>query len=148
MDLYFVFCRETMKSGRYKGICCASVLTSFPIHPRWEASPDSGTVGKDANLEGCKSPCVTSAIIHAQNIEDSIRILMKCIPTWDVKMTMDLLELLPTPFIEIIEYGKSPKLPKTQTNRLFAKLLETHNIISSATEKEGSIKINTFKSFN
>jgi len=60
-------------------------------------------------------------------------------------MIMDLLGQLPTPFSEIAEYGRSPKLPKTLINYKFAKLLETKNIISSVSEKENHIKINTLK---
>jgi hypothetical protein len=89
---------------------------------------------------------VTSAIVHAQNIDDSLQILIKCIPAWDVEITMNVLGQLPTPFSEITEYGKSPKLPKTTTNCKLAKLLEENKIVSSVTEKENNIKINTFKS--
>lgn len=89
---------------------------------------------------------IISAIVQAQKIEDSIKILIKCVSTWDGNMTMDVLGQLPTPFSEITEYGKSPKLPKTETNYQFAKLLEEYKIISSVTGKENNIKINTFKS--
>jgi len=61
-------------------------------------------------------------------------------------MAMDVLGQLPTPFSEITEYGKIPKLPKTPTNFQLAKLLEKNRIISSVTEQENKIKINTFKS--
>lgn len=97
----------------------------------------------DCNL--IDNEVISSAIVNAQNVEDSIRILMKCITSWDLKMTMDVLKQLPVPFSEIAEYGKRPKLPNTSTNRQFAKLLVTQQIVSSAKEKEEYIKIYTFK---
>ncbi|KAF0221406.1 MAG: hypothetical protein FD174_544 [Geobacteraceae bacterium] len=87
---------------------------------------------------------ISSAIVNALNVEDSILILMRC-KSWDLKMTMDVLEQLPAPFSEIAEFGKRPKLPNTSTNRQFAKHLEAQQFISSATENEEYIRINTFK---
>lgn len=87
---------------------------------------------------------ISSAIVNAQNVEDSILILMKCI-SWDLKRTMGVLEQLPAPYSEIAEFGKRPKLPKTSTNRQFAKHLEAQQFISSSTDNDEYIRINTFK---
>lgn len=90
---------------------------------------------------------VTShSIVHALTIDDSMRILVKCIPNWDKSLTMEILGQLPAPFCEIPLNGKRPKIPKSSINLLFAKLLESHGLVSSVTEEERTVKINTFKS--
>ena len=91
------------------------------------------------------SDIVSYIIVNAQNIEDSILIFAKCIPHWDKRMIMSVLGQLPVPFKEIPEYGKSTKISKTPIYLQFARLLETHKIISSITEKDDAIRINTFK---
>ena len=88
---------------------------------------------------------VSYVIVNAQNIEDGLRIFMKCIPHWDKKMVMSVLGQLQAPFNEIPEYGKITKISRTPINQQFAELLETHKIISSITEKDDAIRINTFK---
>jgi len=88
---------------------------------------------------------VSYVIVNAQNVEDGLRIFMKCIPHWDKKMVMSVLEQLQAPFNEIPEYGKITKISKTPINQQFAELLETYKIISSITEKDDAIRINTFK---
>jgi len=84
----------------------------------------------DANCDYFDNEVISSAIVNAFNVEDSILILIKCIMSWDLKMTMDVLKQLPAPFNEISEYGKRPKLPNTSTNRQFAKLLVARKFIS------------------
>lgn len=89
---------------------------------------------------------LSSAIINAQTTSDSIRLLMKCILTWDEKKTMEVLAGLPEPFSKISVYGKQPKLDHNEQNLAFANLLEKKGFISSMKEKSDSIIINTFKS--
>lgn len=89
---------------------------------------------------------LSSAIINAQTTSDSIRLLMKCLLTWDEKKTMEVLAALPEPFSEISLYGKRPKLDHNEQNLALAKLLEKKGFISSIKEKNDSIIINTFKS--
>lgn len=89
---------------------------------------------------------LSSAIINAQTTSDSIRLLMKCLLTWNEKKTMEVLAALPEPFSEISLYGKRPKLDHNEQNLAFAKLLEKKGFISSIKEKSDSLIINTFKS--
>jgi hypothetical protein len=89
---------------------------------------------------------LSSAIINAQTTEDSIRLLTKCLSTWDEKKTMEVLADLPEPFSKISSYGKYPKLNNNEINLTFARLLETKGFISTTKEEGDSIKINTFKS--
>ncbi|MDD3814728.1 MAG: hypothetical protein PHZ02_08780 [Desulfocapsaceae bacterium] len=89
---------------------------------------------------------LSSAIINAQTIEDSIQLLTKCLSIWDEKKTMAVLADFPEPFSEISSYGKRPKLNNNEINFAFAMLLKTKDFISSLKEEGGSIKINTFKS--
>lgn len=88
---------------------------------------------------------ITSAIANARQADTSIRVLMKCIPVWDRVVIMETLGQLPSPYNEITEYGKSPKIPNTPVNREFATLLVEHGVVSSISDKIDSIRINTFK---
>lgn len=89
---------------------------------------------------------LSAAIVNAQTSSDSIRLLMKCISTWDENRVMGILAKLPEPFSEISTYGKRPRLDKNEINLTFAKLLETKGFISSVKVEDDSIKINTFNS--
>jgi hypothetical protein len=60
-------------------------------------------------------------------------------------MIMETLGQLPSPYNEITEYGKSPKIPDSHINRQFATLLVEHGVVSSISDKKDSIRINTFK---
>jgi len=91
---------------------------------------------------------LSSAIINAQTSSDSIRLLMKCLLTWDEKKTMEVFAALHEPFSKISVYGKQPKLDHNEQNLALAKLLEKKGFISSIKEKSDSIIINTFKSSN
>ena len=99
----------------------------------------------EANCSSFNSDVVSYVIVNTQNTEDAIRYFMKCIPHWDKNMIMSVLGQLPAPFNEIQESGKSPRVPKTPLNLEFARLLEAHKIISSITEKDNAIRINTFR---
>jgi hypothetical protein len=91
------------------------------------------------------SRVIVSAIASVRQTDTSIQILTKCIPGWEKEMIMKTLEQLPEPYSDIMEYGKSPKIPNNPTNSRFANLLVKHGIISSISDKNDSIRINTFK---
>jgi hypothetical protein len=58
---------------------------------------------------------------------------------------MELVAQLDSPFRNIAEAGKHPKIPNTKTNLKFAIALESLGAISSYTSDEKYIKINTYK---
>jgi hypothetical protein len=87
-------------------------------------------------------------IANGQSIENSIRLLNKCIPNWSESDTMSAIAALPDPFSEIAAYGKRPKLDKKELNNRFAGLLKSRDFISNWKEEENSIRINTYKSVN
>lgn len=89
---------------------------------------------------------LTSAIINAQTNLSSIELLMRCLPFWDEKKAMEVITLLPDPYKEISSYGRRPRLEKNEINLKFAQVLKERGFISSITDEEGFIKINTFKS--
>lgn len=89
---------------------------------------------------------LTAAIVNAQPISESIRLLMMCLSKWDEGKTMEVLRGLPEPYSEIPEYGKRPKLDNNEWNRAFANLLKAKDFISSVKQEDDSIKINTFNS--
>lgn len=99
----------------------------------------------DTDVTRFDKTIITSAIANARQTDTSIRVLMKCIPVWDRVMIMETLGKLPSPYNEITEYGKGPKIPDTSINRQFATLLVEHGIVSSISDKKDSIRINTFK---
>lgn len=103
-------------------------------------------VSTDIDYSKMDDNVLSSAIINAQTITDSIQILMKCILKWDKTKTMEVLEALPEPFNEIPLYGKRTKLVYNKSNIAFAKLLVQKGFISSITEKNDLIIINKFKS--
>jgi len=100
----------------------------------------------DTDISPFDNRIIASAIANARQTDTSIQVLTKCIPEWDRVMIMETLEQLPSPYNEITEYGKSPKIPDTPINRQFATLLVEHGIVSSISDKNDSIRINTFKS--
>ncbi|MDD2943656.1 MAG: hypothetical protein PHC51_11910 [bacterium] len=89
---------------------------------------------------------LTSAIANARTANDSIKLLLKCLPDWDEAKAMGVLATLPEPFSEISIYGKRPKLDHNEINLELAKLLEVKGFVSSITLEDRMIKINTYKS--
>ncbi|MDA8417134.1 MAG: hypothetical protein M0Z78_08800 [Betaproteobacteria bacterium] len=139
------------------------LLNNMSTKQRYEICLDATPEGVIANEELAKqiaevlklpntdyspfdSRVIATAIASVRQTDSSVQILIKCIPAWDREMIMKTLEQLPAPYSEITEYSRSPKIPDTPTNRLLAKLLVEHGIVSSISEKKDSIRINTFKS--
>jgi hypothetical protein len=85
-------------------------------------------------------------IADGQSIENSFRLLNKCIPNWSELDTMSAIAALPFPFSDIATYGKRPKLDKNELNSRFAGLLKSSDFISNWKEEENSIRIITYKS--
>lgn len=100
----------------------------------------------DTDFSSFDTSVIDSAITSARQPDTSIQILSKCIPSWGREKIMETLEQLPAPYSDISEYGKSPRIPDTTTNRRFADLLVQYGIVSSAPIKKDSIRIYTFKS--
>jgi len=100
----------------------------------------------DVDCSRVDDAVLSSAIVNVQNTPDSIKLLVKCLPTWDEIKTMEVIAELPEPFSEISTYGKRPKLNNNEENLAFAKLLIEKGYISTIKEKGDSIIINTFKS--
>lgn len=98
------------------------------------------------NCDEIADDVLSSAIIFAGNTDDSIKILIKNIPSRSKEWTMGVLAQLPAPFNEIASYGKRPKLPKTKQNYDLAILLEMKHYVSTIKEKPDEIRINTFNS--
>jgi len=103
-------------------------------------------VANDVDCSKVDDAVLSSAIVNAQNISDSIRLLMKCLPKWEQIKVIEVIAGLPKPFSEISVYRKRPKIDNNKVNLAFAKLLEEKGYISSINEKGDSIIINTFKS--
>jgi len=103
-------------------------------------------VVNDVDCSKVDDDVLSSAIVSAQNVSDSISIFMKCLPKWGPVKVMEVIADLPKPFSEISVYGKRPKIDNNKVNLEFAKLLEEKGYISSMKEKGDSVIINTFKS--
>ncbi len=128
-----IVCSDVTPTGAIKSKKLSSLIASLLVSNEIDCSRFDDAV-------------LSSAIINAQTTEDSIRLLTKCLSTWDEKKTMEVLADFPEPFSEISSYGKRPKLNNNEIHLTFARLLATKGFISSVKEEGGSIKINTFKS--
>lgn len=103
-------------------------------------------ISNEVNCSTFEDSVLSSVITNAKTSSDSIRILIKCLSTWDEEQTMAVLADLPGPLSDISLYGKTPKLSNNKFNLEFARLLKTKGFVSSIKEKEDTIKIYTFKS--
>jgi len=103
-------------------------------------------ISNDIDCSKFDDTVLSSAISNAQPTSDSIRLLMKCLSTWDKNKTMEILASFPEPFNEISSYGKRPKLENNNINLEFSKLLESKRYISSVKVESKFIIIHTFKS--
>ena len=68
------------------------------------------------------------------------------IPTWDEDKILQLLSQLEGDYKKIATYGSWVVIDATNEHRELASLLVEHKYISSAPEKDGTIKFNTKKS--
>lgn len=134
-------------SYKNKIIVCLDVTPNGAINSKPLSCSISGLLlSNEADYSKFDDSILSAAIVNAQTSSDSIRLLMKCILTWDEKKVMEVLAKLPEPFSEISTYGKRPRLDNNEINLTFAKLLEKKGFISSVKVEDDSIKINTFNS--
>lgn len=86
---------------------------------------------------------LSEVIINSKIVDDSIRLLIKCIPTWDESLVKGALSRLVKPYSEIAIHGKRPKLDKNDLNTQLSERLKEYGFISSVKEEKGGIRINT-----
>lgn len=103
-------------------------------------------VSNEVDCSRIDDAVLSSAILNANSLSDSIRIITKCLSTWSEKQTMEVLSELPVPYSEISLYGNNPKIHNDEINLEFSNLLEKKGFISSVKVNGGKIKIYTFKS--
>ena len=81
---------------------------------------------------------------HASNVEQRITLLLN---HWDcIKTGYDITLLLlacGSPYNEVTEKGKHPKIPNTPYNKALAEKLETEGYISTQSPKGEEIRIST-----
>jgi len=86
-------------------------------------------------------------IVSAGEVGTQVLLLNKCHETWTKAQIFSIIELLPTPFMKIAQFGLAPKIPNNEKNLEFVTWLDSRDFISSFSEtvfgKE--ISINTFK---
>jgi len=85
-------------------------------------------------------------ITKVNNIETSMRILLKCIPNWTEQETMAVFSQLSEPYNKIATYRHQPKITNDEYNLEIAKLLKERGFVSSIDVNDKHIKINTFRS--
>lgn len=98
------------------------------------------------DISGFSRDVVSNCIIDFSDVKTSILILSKVIGVFSNADVLALLSQLPEPYSEIAEYGRIPKLPKTDENIGLADLLKSHEIISSFKDDGDKIRLHTFKS--
>lgn len=101
---------------------------------------------RDVDCSKIDTQILSVVIINAKIVDDSIRLLLKCLPVWDEALVMDTLSQLTNPYREIATYGKRPKLNKSDLNVQFSKSLKEYGFISSVKEENDGIRIITRKS--
>lgn len=80
-----------------------------------------------------------------KDINTAIELILKFIEFWDEDGTFNVLGRLPEPYCNISNYGKRPKIDKTDLNLKFAKALHRRHFISSMPVEDFVIQINTKK---
>lgn len=103
-------------------------------------------ISNEIDCSNFDTSVLTSAITNAHRVQDSIMLLIKCLPIWDEKKVMGTLAMLPEPYSKISIYGKCPKLDYNEINMALANLLTEKDFVSSVTLENHLIKINTYKS--
>lgn len=86
---------------------------------------------------------LSAAIINASNEDLSIRLLIKCLPSWEEGFAMTVVSQLDHPYNLIALYGRRPKLQKTALNVELSALLKEKGFISSLKEDKDSIRVIT-----
>ncbi len=81
----------------------------------------------------------------SKDTDTSIELILKFIEFWDEDETFKVLDRLPQPYCNISNYGKRPKINKTDLNMKFAKALHRRHFISSMPVEDSVIQINTKK---
>jgi hypothetical protein len=104
--------------------------------------------GEEGTKTTSQYEALANVIGTAPTKTGSIQLLIKCIPWWNEKQTMDVLSKLGEPYSDIAAYGTRPKLANNETNRELSKLLVSEKIVSTINDKEdeGFIRFNTWKS--
>lgn len=100
----------------------------------------------DIKVSDFSNDVVSNCIVNFGDIKNSVLILSKVFGVFSNADILALLGRFPEPYSEIAEYGKSPKLPKTDENVELAELLKAHEIISSFKDDGDRIRLYTFKS--
>jgi hypothetical protein len=87
---------------------------------------------------------VLLAVIAGAPDDDSrIAIFLPAVSVWSEDSVMKALQLLPEPYADIANYGKRPKIKRTDLNEQLAKRLDKRGFVSSLTWLETAIQINT-----
>ncbi|MEW7985192.1 MAG: hypothetical protein AB2766_12705 [Candidatus Thiodiazotropha endolucinida] len=101
---------------------------------------------EEARMSDYEFTVLSKVLEQEKRIEKSIKLLTKCIQTWDEEQTMQTLSLLPHPYNKISEYGKRPKLMNNEINTRFVSLLHDKGYISSFEVGISTITVNTYNS--
>lgn len=101
-------------------------------------------LAKNSYDVGRFSENVLMAVIAAAK-DDSARIaiLLPAVTAWSEDSVMKTLQLLPEPYAEIANYGKRPRIERTDLNERLAKQLEKRGFVSSLKLHDETIQINT-----
>lgn len=88
---------------------------------------------------------LASVILGAGKREKSLQILIRAIRVLDKEATMDVLGKMDEPYSEIANYGRRPKLERSELNENLARTLESAGYISSVNVEVDGIRINTHR---
>ncbi|MCB1228582.1 MAG: hypothetical protein KDK99_22455 [Verrucomicrobiales bacterium] len=100
----------------------------------------------DFEVENFEQGVLALVIESASSSETSIAILLPAMKTWSEQSVMKILRRLPEPYSKIAEYGKKPKIPRSDQNLQLAESLVAHDLISSHRIKGEEIQLFTKRS--
>lgn len=126
---------------------CHDVTTSGAINNKSLLALIANVISQnDVDCSKIDTQILSAVIINAENEDDSIQILIKCLPNWSETVIMDVLSQLNEPYSEIASYGKRPKLSNNILNSRLSELLKGRGFISSVKKGNDGIRIITRKS--
>tara|TARA_R110002072_G_scaffold136124_2_gene278249 strand:- start:235811 stop:239416 length:3606 start_codon:yes stop_codon:yes gene_type:complete len=143
-DIRGLLLRSDLSADRKTEICHDVTLSGVISNRVLAKDLAEYLASDDISCTKIDSEVMIALIKGAQSTENSIRLLNKIIPRLNEGDFMAVITTLPSPYSEIAAYGKRPKFAKTAVNSKLAELLKSRGFISTFTDHNGSIKINTF----
>lgn len=137
-----------LSEGEKLTLCYDIDSTTVRKYPRLMALASKFFAKDELDINKVEPSLSELVFSYAPDIKTSVEILCKMIPSLDEDKTMYLLRELGGNYKKIATYGSWVIMQATRENSKLASLLLEHEYISSAPEKDGTIRFNMKKSPN